>query len=91
MKKKYTATCTFAGWSTGKYDAQGREMLTQQRPEAGSYKPTAIDVDKKNADFLIISVGSKPTINWKNGKIERLKSRRALEKLQKIHNWATDF
>ena len=66
-------------------------MLTQQRPEAGSYKSTAIDVDKKNADFLIISVGSKPTINWKNGKIERLKSRKALEKLQKIHTWAPDF
>ena len=91
MKKEYTATCTFAGWNTSKYDAQGREMLTQQRPEAGSYKPTAIDVDKKNADFLIISIGSKPTINWKNGKIERLKSRKALEKLQKIHTWATDF
>ena len=91
MKRKYTATCTFAGWNTSKYDAQGREMLTQQRPEAGSYKPTAIDVDKKNADFLIISIGSRPTINWKNGRIEQLKSRRALEKLQKIHNWATDF
>ena len=54
MKRKYTATCTFAGWSTSKYDVKGREMLTQKRPKAGSYKPTAIDVDKKNADFLIL-------------------------------------
>ena len=91
MKKEYTATCTFAGWSTSKYDAQGRPILSQEEPKKSQYKPTSVDTNKKNADFLIISVGSKPTINWKNGKIERLKSRRALEKLQKIHNWATDF
>lgn len=91
MKKEYTTTCTFAGWNTSKYNAQGREMLTQKRLKTGSYKITAIDDNKKNADFLIISIGSKPTINWKCGKIERLKSRKTLEKLQKMYTWATDF
>ena len=91
MKKEYTATCTFAGWSTSKYDAQGREILRQKPLKINPNKPTAVDINKKNVDFLIIAIGSKPEINWKNGKIERLKSRKALEKLQKIHTWATDF
>lgn len=91
MKKEYTATCTFAGWSTSKYDVKGREILRQEPLKTNPNKPTAVDINKKNVDFLIIAIGSKPEINWKNGKIERLKSRKALEKLQKIHTWATDF
>lgn len=87
----FTAICTFAGWNTSKYDAQGREILRQKPLKTNPNKPTAVDVNKKNVDFLIISIGSKPTISWKGGKIERLKSRKALEKLQKIHTWATDF
>ncbi len=96
MKKEYTATCNtatcnFAGWDTGKYDAQGRLILSQEEPKKGQYKPTSIDTDKKNADFLLIRVGAKPVISWRGGKIERLKSRKALAKLQKVYSWETDF
>lgn len=91
MTKEYTATCTFAGWDTGKYDAQGRLILSQEDPKKGEYKPTSIDIAKINADFMLVSVGAKPVINWKGGKIERLKSRKALAKLQKVYSWETDF
>lgn len=87
----FIATCTFAGWNTSKYDAQGRIILRQEPFKINPNQPTAVDDNKKNVDFLIIAVGSKPEINWKGGKIERLKSRKALEKLQRNYTWATDF
>ena len=91
MTKEYKANCIFGGWDTGKYDEQGRPILSQEEPKKSHYKTTSVDTNKENADFFLISVGSKPIINWKGGKIERLKSRKALEKLQKIHTWAPDF
>ncbi len=89
--KNEIANCKFLGWNTGKYDANGCEILSQEQPKQKVYKITEIDIRKKNADFLIISLGSKPTISWRNGSNERLNSRKALENLQKKFTWATDF
>lgn len=56
----------------------------------GEYKPTEIDTLKTNVDFRLVSVGSKNTIVWKDGRSERVTDRK-LEKLQKSNSWTTDF
>jgi len=80
----------FAGFGHGT-DKQGREILKDYPLPSGIYQNTKIDKRKKGSDFLIISIGSKPCISWKNGKNEQLKSRIALKKLQEKFTWETDF
>lgn len=55
--------------------------------EFGVYSPTTVDFAKDTADFRIIDLGY---IRWKDGKGESV-TKKQLEKLQKIHTWATDF
>ena len=90
MKNEIT-TCEFAGWATNNYSSKGQMILTQTKPKSTEYKPTLLDQEKKEADFLLIEIGSKPLISWKNGSVERLKSRKALEKLQAKFKWKCDF
>lgn len=87
---KFQATCIEAGYNT-KLDDEGRMILTKEQILAGKYKSTQIDKQKKDADFLLIEIGAKPLIFWKKGSVERLKSRKALEKLQAKFKWKCDF
>lgn len=57
----------------------------------GEYKPTGLDKEKKNADFLVIGfLKSRTTIKWKCGKIEHVTDAK-LNKLQAVNTWLTDF
>ena len=56
----------------------------------GIYRPTALDDTKAAADFLVVDVGAKNTIRWKNGVTQKVTDR-SLQKLQAAHSWATDF
>ena len=47
MTKEYKANCIFGGWDTGKYDEQGRPILSQEEPKKSQYKPTSVDTKKK--------------------------------------------
>ena len=91
MKNEPTTTCEFAGWATNKYTPKKQMIITQTKPESNEYKSTLLDQEKKEADFLLIEIGAKPLIYWKNGSVERLKSRKALEKLQAKFKWKCDF
>jgi hypothetical protein len=86
-----TENCKFAGYGTSGYTTEGKWIITQTPLKSNKYKETLVDIEKKEADFLIISIGSKPCISWKNGPNERLKSRKALEKLQAKFKWKNDF
>ena len=88
---KYIATCEFIGWGTSEYTAEGKWIITQTPLKSNEYKETLLDKEKKDADFLLIAIGPKPTISWKNGPNERLKSRKALEKLQAKFKWQCNF
>ena len=55
-----------------------------------TYRPTAIDEEKRAADFLLVDIGKKSTIQWRDGRSERVTDRQ-LTKLQALHAWATDF
>lgn len=50
---------------------------------------TQLDIEKQNADFLLLSC-SPYVIKWKDGTIERVNKRR-LNKLQASLTWLTDF
>ncbi|UIF89412.1 hypothetical protein [Cupriavidus sp. UYPR2.512] len=57
----------------------------------GQYKPTAVDEQKRAADFRLVDVcGSKNVIVWKDGRCECVTDRQ-LSKLKEAHSWATDF
>ncbi len=89
--ENYITTCEFIGWNTGGCTAEGRPIFSQTKPKSNEYKPTLLDIEKKEADFLLIAVGPKPVISWKNGPIEKLKSRKALYELQAKFKWKCDF
>lgn len=55
----------------------------------GKYTETAVDKQKKAADFRLLQV-SPNVIRWKGGKTETV-SARTLKKLQEAYTWATDF
>lgn len=62
----------------------------QDAQPVGRYNPTAVDSQKAQADFRIICILGKPTIEWRDGKREAV-TRRKLASLQAAHSWACDF
>jgi hypothetical protein len=45
---------------------------------------------KEQVDFCLIYVDKKNTIQWKDGRVEKVTDAK-LQKLQSNHSWATDF
>jgi hypothetical protein len=57
--------------------------------QVGEYKPTNIDLSKKEADFRLVQVAPY-YIRWKSGEGQTV-TLRQLNKLKHNHTWVTDF
>jgi hypothetical protein len=63
---------------------------TRDAQPMGIYKPTAVDAQKASVDFRLTDVGRKNRIVWRTGEVDYV-TPKALEALQAVHSWATDF
>ncbi len=56
----------------------------------GQYVATGLDAAKMAAQFLVVAVGTKNTIQWADGRTERVTDAK-LAQLQNAHSWSANF